>query len=145
MQFLWPYCFFTMVIVLNQFINLQEPSGMLPSKIKSRSFHHCTPVHWDGKTGGKKCPPHPCTPRPTYPITAMGHMRMLLKQLSKHALTSLTPHPTPPSRCLSEPSAGISYYLSPRDGDSERGTGRHRHNKSLSSFRSVCVPKEQLS
>lgn len=54
MQFLWPYCFFTMVIVLNQFINLQQPSGLLPSKIKSRSFHHCTLAHWDGKVGGKK-------------------------------------------------------------------------------------------
>lgn len=53
MQFLWPYCFFTMVIVLNQFINLQEPSAMLPSKIRSRSFHHCSLVHWDGK-GRKK-------------------------------------------------------------------------------------------
>lgn len=30
-----------------------------------------------------------------YPITASGHMRMLLKQLSKHAPTTLTPHSEP--------------------------------------------------
>lgn len=30
MQFLWPYCFFTMVIVLNQFINPALPSDILP-------------------------------------------------------------------------------------------------------------------
>lgn len=61
MQVLWPYCFFTMVIVLNQFINLQEPSGMLTSKIKSRSFHQFTEEDIDGKwkNVGKKSLPLP--------------------------------------------------------------------------------------
>lgn len=62
MQVLWPYCFFTMVIVLNQFINLQEPSSMLTSKIKSRSFHQFTEEHRDGKwKREKKNPPLPPT------------------------------------------------------------------------------------
>lgn len=91
-----------MVIVLNQFINLQQPSDVLPSKIKSRSFHHCTLVHRDGKAGEEKkkkkrkrgkYTPTSAFSSPKYPIAATGHMRMLLKQLSKHALTSLTPHP----------------------------------------------------
>lgn len=51
------------------------------------------------------------------------HVRMLLKQLSKHALPALTRH-----------HAGISYYLSPRGGGLEGGLEeRHHHNKSLSS------------
>lgn len=86
-----------MVIVLNQFINLQQPSDVLPSKIKPRSFHHCTLVHRDGKAGDEKkkgkYTPISSFSSPKYPIPATGHMRMLLKQLSKHALTSLTPHP----------------------------------------------------
>lgn len=56
---------------------------------------HSGALRWKG--GRKKIYPPPAR----YPITATGHMRMLLKQLSKHALTSLTPHPKPPpSRCL---------------------------------------------
>lgn len=57
---------------------------------------HSGALRWKGRRK-KIYPPTPAR----YPITATGHMRMLLKQLSKHALTSLTPHPKPPpSRCL---------------------------------------------
>lgn len=47
-------------------------------------------------------------------ITASGYMRMLLKQLSKHALTSLTRHPKPPP-------SRRDFLLSIGDGDLERG------------------------
>lgn len=61
------------------------------------SLHFGAP-RWKGRRGEKKEKKGKYTPTsafssPKYPIAAMGHMRMLLKQLSKHALTSLTPHP----------------------------------------------------
>lgn len=137
-----------MVIVLNQFINLQQPSDVLPSKIKSRSFHHCTLVHRDGKAGeegGKKkkgkYTPISSFSSPKYPIAATGHMRMLLKQLSKHALTSLTPHPKASTITLSLKAECRDFLLSIaswwRLG--EGGIERLRQNKSLSSFTGVCV------
>lgn len=61
------------------------------------SLHFGAP-RWKGRRGKKKKKKGKYTPTssfssPKYPIAATGHMRMLLKQLSKHALTSLTPHP----------------------------------------------------
>lgn len=58
------------------------------------SLHFGAP-RWKGRRRKKKgkYTPTSAFSSPKYPIAAMGHMRMLLKQLSKHALTSLTPHP----------------------------------------------------
>lgn len=86
-------------------------------------------------------PPPPAWSR-THQVAHRSHMRMLFKQLSKHALSSLTPHPkAPPSCCHWKPGAGIPDYLSPHYGDLGKEMQTQCHNNSLSRFLrgSVCV------
>lgn len=95
MQFLWPYCFFTMVIVLNQFINPAVPSDILPWR---SSPGHSINSLWFTKIEKKA---RPC-----------GAINF--KWLSKHASAALTAslltldlcarrqdHPNQPHRCWS--------------------------------------------